>query len=76
MRPLVHDPTNTVSTGTSRIGVPGLFEAIRSDGVAVENMPGTGFIESRAMLAFLPALALGNVRAVGGASSRASSGDL
>ena len=34
-----------------------MFEAIRQDGVAVENMPGTGFIESRAMLAFLPALA-------------------
>ncbi len=42
---------------SSRIGVPGMFEAIRQDGVAVENMPGTGFIESRAMLAFLPALA-------------------
>ncbi len=41
----------------SRIGVAGLFDAIRHDGVAVENMPGTGFIESRAMLAFLPALA-------------------
>ena len=41
----------------SRIGVPGMLEAIRHDGVAVENMPGTGFIESRAMLAFLPALA-------------------
>ena len=42
---------------SSRIGVPGLLEAIRQDGVAVENMPGTGFIESRVMLAFLPALA-------------------
>ena len=41
----------------SRIGVPGLADAIRSGGVAVENMPGTGFIESRAMLAFLPRLA-------------------
>ncbi len=45
----------------SRIGVPGMFEAIRQDGVAVENMPGTGFIESRVMLAFLPALARGLV---------------
>jgi uncharacterized circularly permuted ATP-grasp superfamily protein/uncharacterized alpha-E superfamily protein len=42
---------------SSRIGVPGMLEAIRQNGVAIENMPGTGFIESRAMLAFLPALA-------------------
>ena len=44
---------------SSRIGVPGMLEAIREHGVAVENMPGTGFLESRAMLAFLPALARG-----------------
>ena len=42
---------------SSHIGVPGLLEAIRQGGVAVENMPGTGMVESRAMLAFLPALA-------------------
>ncbi len=42
---------------SSRIGVPGLLEAIRQHGVAVENMPGTGMVESRALLAFLPALA-------------------
>ncbi len=30
---------------SSRIGVSGLLEAIREDGVSVENMPGTGFIE-------------------------------
>jgi uncharacterized circularly permuted ATP-grasp superfamily protein/uncharacterized alpha-E superfamily protein len=41
----------------SRLGAPGLLEAIRSGGVAVENMPGAGVIESRAMLAFLPRLA-------------------
>ena len=41
----------------SRIGVPGLVEAIRAGGVAVENMPGSGLLESRALLAFLPALA-------------------
>ena len=41
----------------SRLGVAGLIEAIRSGAVAVENMPGAGFIESRAMLAFLPRLA-------------------
>ena len=42
---------------SSRIGVPGLLEAVRRGGVAVENMPGTGLVESRAMLAFFPALA-------------------
>src|SRR5271169_1635707 len=42
---------------SSRIGVPGLLEAIRNGGVAVENMVGTGMVESRAMLAFLPVLA-------------------
>jgi uncharacterized circularly permuted ATP-grasp superfamily protein/uncharacterized alpha-E superfamily protein len=41
---------------SSRIGVPGLLEAIRQGGVAIENMPGAGMVESRAMLAFLPAL--------------------
>jgi len=42
---------------SSQIGVPGLLEAIRNGGVAVENMPGAGLVESRALLAFLPALA-------------------
>ena len=42
---------------SSRLGAPGLVDAIRTGGVAVENMPGTGLIESRAMLAFLPRLA-------------------
>jgi uncharacterized circularly permuted ATP-grasp superfamily protein/uncharacterized alpha-E superfamily protein len=41
----------------SRLGAPGLLDAIRAGGVAIENMPGTGLIESRAMLAFLPRLA-------------------
>ena len=41
----------------SHIGVPGLVDAIRAGGVAVENMPGAGLLESRALLAFLPALA-------------------
>jgi len=41
----------------SRLGAPGLLDAIRAGGVAVENMPGTGLIESRAMLPFLPRLA-------------------
>jgi uncharacterized circularly permuted ATP-grasp superfamily protein/uncharacterized alpha-E superfamily protein len=41
----------------SRIGVPGLIDAIRAGGVAVENMPGAGLLESRALLAFMPGLA-------------------
>lgn len=41
----------------SRLGVPGLLDAMRAGGVEVENAPGTGLIESRAMLAFLPRLA-------------------
>jgi len=40
----------------SQLGVPGLFEAIRAGGVVVSNMPGSGLIESRALLGFLPAL--------------------
>ena len=42
---------------SSRIGVPGLLDAARQNGVALENMPGAGMVESPAMLAFLPALA-------------------
>ena len=44
-------------SGGSRLGVPGLLEAIRSGGVVVTNMPGSGLVESRALLSFLPALA-------------------
>jgi len=40
----------------SRLGVPGLMEAIRRGGVAVANAPGAGLIESRALLSFLPTL--------------------
>ncbi len=41
----------------SRLGVPGLFQAIRQGAVAVTNMPGAGLVESRALYSFLPALA-------------------
>jgi uncharacterized circularly permuted ATP-grasp superfamily protein/uncharacterized alpha-E superfamily protein len=41
----------------SRLGVPGLLEAVRSGGVAIANFPGSGLIESRAMLGFMPQLA-------------------
>ncbi len=40
----------------SRLGVPGLLEALRAGGVVVSNAPGAGLIESRALLSFLPAL--------------------
>jgi uncharacterized circularly permuted ATP-grasp superfamily protein/uncharacterized alpha-E superfamily protein len=40
----------------SRLGVPGLLEAIRSGGVVVANAPGSGLAESPALLSFLPML--------------------
>ncbi|MDP3174240.1 MAG: circularly permuted type 2 ATP-grasp protein [Phenylobacterium sp.] len=40
----------------SHLGVPGLLEAIRSGGVAVLNIPGSGVLESKALLGFLPKL--------------------
>jgi uncharacterized alpha-E superfamily protein len=41
----------------SRLGVPGLLQAIRARNVLVANAPGSGFLESTALLGFLPALA-------------------
>ncbi len=41
---------------TSQLGTPGLLEAIRSGGVSVLNMPGSGVLESKALLGFLPRL--------------------
>jgi len=43
--------------GASRLGVPQLISAIRSGSVVVANMPGAGFIESRALLSFMPRIA-------------------
>jgi uncharacterized circularly permuted ATP-grasp superfamily protein/uncharacterized alpha-E superfamily protein len=40
----------------SRLGVPGLLEAMRAGRVAVLNMPGSGVVESPALLGFLPRL--------------------
>ncbi len=40
----------------SRLGTPGLLEAVRSGGVSVLNMPGSGVLESKALLGFLPKL--------------------
>ena len=41
----------------SRIGVPGLVEAVRKGSVALANSLGAGLVEARVMMAFLPALA-------------------
>jgi len=43
--------------GQSRLGVPGLVSAIRNGHTVVSNMPGAGFAESRALMAFMPAIA-------------------
>ncbi|WP_373288251.1 circularly permuted type 2 ATP-grasp protein [Chelatococcus reniformis] len=40
----------------SRLGVPGLMQALRNGEVVVANMPGAGFVEGRALMGFLPAL--------------------
>jgi uncharacterized circularly permuted ATP-grasp superfamily protein/uncharacterized alpha-E superfamily protein len=40
----------------SHLGTPGMLEAIRAGGVAMLNMPGSGVIESKALLGFLPKL--------------------
>ncbi|SFU69877.1 Uncharacterized conserved protein, circularly permuted ATPgrasp superfamily [Methylobacterium sp. 174MFSha1.1] len=40
----------------SRLGAPGLVEALRSGAVAMGNMPGTGLVESAWLAASLPAL--------------------
>ena len=41
----------------STLGVPGLLQAIRAGNVMVANAPGSAFLESPALLGFLPALA-------------------
>ena len=40
--------------GASRIGTPGLAQAVRQGSVAVVNALGSGILETRALLAFLP----------------------
>jgi uncharacterized circularly permuted ATP-grasp superfamily protein/uncharacterized alpha-E superfamily protein len=41
----------------SRLGVPGLMEAIRAGEVIVANSPGSGLIESKSLLGYLPPIA-------------------
>ncbi|RYX90377.1 MAG: A circularly permuted ATPgrasp family protein [Comamonadaceae bacterium] len=48
------DPLELRSDST--LGVPGLLQAIRAGNVLVANAPGSAFLESSAMLGFLPAL--------------------
>ena len=43
----------------SRLGAPGLLQAVRDGKVTMVNALGAGLVEARAMLAFLPALARG-----------------
>lgn len=42
--------------GASRIGVPGLVRAVRTGNVLVANSIGSGLLEARALLGFLPGL--------------------
>lgn len=42
---------------SSRLGVAGLVQAVRDGKVVIANALGAGFVEARALLAFLPALA-------------------
>jgi uncharacterized circularly permuted ATP-grasp superfamily protein/uncharacterized alpha-E superfamily protein len=41
----------------SRLGAPGLLQAVRDGKIVIVNALGAGLVEARAMLAFLPALA-------------------
>ena len=40
----------------SALGVPGLIEVLRKGSVAIANMPGSGVMEARTLLGFLPSL--------------------
>lgn len=40
----------------STLGIPGLLQAIRAGNVILANAPGSGFLESPALLGFLPAI--------------------
>ncbi len=40
----------------SSLGIPGLLQAVRAGNVLVTNTPGSGFLESNALLGFLPQL--------------------
>jgi uncharacterized circularly permuted ATP-grasp superfamily protein/uncharacterized alpha-E superfamily protein len=42
---------------SSYLGVPGLVQAVRAGNVSIANSLGSGFVEARALIAFLPSLA-------------------
>ena len=50
------DPLELLSDST--LGVAGLLQVIRAGNVLMANMPGTAFLESPALLGFMPALSL------------------
>src|SRR6201747_2560092 len=41
---------------SSQLGVPGPIDVLRKNGVVVANMPGSGVMEAKALLGFLPSL--------------------
>jgi uncharacterized circularly permuted ATP-grasp superfamily protein/uncharacterized alpha-E superfamily protein len=41
---------------SSHLGVPGLIDVLRKNGVVVANVPGSGVLEARGLLGFLPSL--------------------
>lgn len=43
--------------GESRLGVPGIISAMRHGHTVVSNAPGSGFVESRALMSFMPRIA-------------------
>src|SRR5260370_26313196 len=47
---------------SSQLGVPGLIDVLRKNGVVVANMPGPGVMQARALLGFLPRLSRGCLR--------------
>ncbi len=49
------DPLELLADST--LGVPGLLQVVRAGNVQIANAPGSAFLESSAMLGFLPALA-------------------
>ena len=49
------DPLELIAS--SHLGAPGLIESIRAGQTVVANMPGSGLVESRALLGYLPAIA-------------------
>jgi uncharacterized circularly permuted ATP-grasp superfamily protein/uncharacterized alpha-E superfamily protein len=42
--------------GESRLGVPGILSAMRHGHTVVSNAPGSGFVEARALMSFMPGI--------------------